>query len=285
MMKYLLLLCLLTLAHAQENNPEFFARLNQSLLQDYAAAKHGTIQQLANVIVVSGTTAHWYQHGKPVQEANLVNDNYLFLKSLAHISLSISALRAQANATQAIHYQRYEQMLHEVLPRIVKLPLTPAQRTRAQQLVALDIDLIQRLQQAGANTTAIYTRYYRAAKPLLEAHAADAAAEQLQLLETTISPWLNSLTNAQQQALYVVIGASVTANRHHLLKQFFAHALGTFEDDARLFVTENTFDPDTQLTVLSGYLLETQIGQWLGDKERLHRDITADGAARYLSRH
>jgi hypothetical protein len=291
MSKYFLLFLLIliqpkfALAQTQikKNEAQSFLDLNKSFLQDYNSAKQYNIQQIDNIIVTSGNTASWYQHGQLIYSASIVNDKYQLLKSLSHITLGISALFVQSDKIATTDYIRYHQTLEKLLSQLPKLSLTSGQLARQKQLILLDTDLIQKLEQQEANIDTIYEKYYHEVKPLIELNLADAAIEKLQIMKKVISPWLASMNKPEQQELYVVIAASVASRKHNLEGQFFAHYLGKFEDDEHLFVTENVFTPKDQLDVLSGYLLETKMGKWFGDEERFHRDLTADGAVRYLA--
>ena len=288
-LSFLIIICLCLQAQGKQaqDQSQFFSDLNNSFLQDYDIAKQYAVQQLPNIIVISGATANWYQKGKLVQSATIINEKYQLLKSLSHITLGISALRIKTEDTKDIEYKnihKYHQILQDILIRLKKLPLTKNQYKNQEQLILLNLKLIEQLQKQKADTTLKYEQYYYSALPLIEANAADAAIEKLQIMQQIITPWLTQLNELQKKELYAVIATTITSRKHNLEGQFFADILSIAEDDERLLITENIFTPEKQLKILGGYLLETKIGQWLGDKERLHRDITADGAAAYLAK-
>jgi hypothetical protein len=258
--------------------------MNNDMRADYALAASQLAKQVSPLIIFADGTLSFYRGGVLVSQAKPSNSRYVILKDLSHIVLRVYALLAlEATHEQERRLALLRQQLTQLEPLLATLPFAGDVRRRQYTIVTASNKLLQTLAVQPELRKKQVADYFNTMRPLLLLNVDAATKEQLALYQTITTPWLKQLTAQEKARLLVVIGGGMMARQLSLELQFFAKVLDTDITDKRLLYLDNQFTLKDELAGLGVYVLDTKTGEDVfTDKWRLHRDIRADAAKKYL---
>lgn len=116
------------------------------------------------------------------------------------------------------------------------------------------------------------------------ANVNEAAKDQLDELNHSVTAFLASLSEQERARYYVVVTGAHQARAGNLQMQYFRALLkepGPIEQ--RLLYAEHVFDEQGALSLLGKHVLDQQAGKaFFEDPARLQRDVLTDAAQSYL---
>lgn len=260
--------------------------LNRDLLRVYRAAKKLRLAQTSPVIVVAFGEAVLIRDGGE-ERVDFTPRAYDSAKDMSHTVLGFYGAAALALADPksdwANEFRSLRQRAAAVLPQLAALGFAGERREREARLLSGAIDFADRMLAAGAVTQEALTAYGHAMAPLVLANATDAAAAQLDGLDTLVRGWRDEIGEAAWKRLYVVILGPRMPRAGNLQFQYFVNALGSSAIDQRLFYAEGIFDVKGGLDLLATIVTDRELSAAVFDDPlRMDRDLLADGAEAHL---
>ncbi|BDU71424.1 hypothetical protein [Mesoterricola silvestris] len=229
----------------------------------YAEARAGALAAQGPVLVVSGDSLLLYRGRVRVAEAVIRSPRYHRLKGLAHVPLAIRLSAGNPERLAAL--------------RGWVAALEPgAGALREASLAFLD----------GGGDASGLDRYCAGMEGPLEALAREAAGLELEALEKAVGAWRRDLLAADWDRVRVVVIGSHMAREGEVGWQFFTRLLGEPGEGGRLVFAEEKWDPAEALKLLATHAVDGDLGRaFFGDPGRMHRDVLAPGAKKWLDSH
>ncbi|MEO8373505.1 MAG: hypothetical protein ABI806_30250 [Candidatus Solibacter sp.] len=271
---------------AQPSQPAALTALNDGFRAAYAEAKGRMLAANRPTLVVNGDTLSLLRDGHRV-EANTGTPIYDPVKSIAHIPLAIYVILTPGEG--ALDEARLKTLtgLRALIPPAeasldqVTLPATAL--ARQKEIVA---DCLAFLDDVAVKRT--YTRtalqaFTHRMTPLVMENAGDAARAQLDAVHAQVSKWRRELSPAEWERLHVVIIGPHMPREDLLVTQYFLRLLHERREGRRVVYAESLWQEPQAMDLLGTHLLDGSVGDaFFGDYMRMHRDLLADAAKKYL---
>jgi hypothetical protein len=254
----------------------------------YEQAKSAVLKDLSPILIVLGDRLVVYRYGTR-SELPYPLTAYAKLKSVAHIPLALFVLFT------AIGEDPLSQQLTEELERFDKF-ITGVQaslsddgfpesvRTRQQQILSASRALLANARKRGRLPQTELAAYCKQMGALQMANVNEAAKDQLDELNRSMTAFLASLNEQERASYYVVVTGAHQARAGNLQMQYFRTLLkerGPIEQ--RLIYAEHVFDEQEALNLLGKHVLDQRAGKaFFDDPVRLQRDVLTDAAQAYL---
>jgi len=260
-------------------------QLNAAFRSGYTEAKARSQPRGEPVLVVAGERLLLFQDRRQTAEAPIRPPLYHRLKAVAHVPLALSlmldpegeppaperlaALRALAAAARA-----------EVADRFPE-----PDRARQERILDASLALLDGFR-AGAPEPGRLRGFTRELGPLVLANAEAAAALELDQLDRAVGRFRQDLGPAAwSRARVVIIGAHM-AREGEVSLQYFCRLLGEPGEGGRIVFAEGLWEPAAALDLLATHRVDAGVGAaFFDDPARMHRDLLADGAQRWLDGH
>jgi len=273
---------ILFLAGLMLGGAEPLGQLNTAFHEAYAAVRAEAFAHQGPVLVVDGDRLVLYRDQTVVAEEVVRPPAYHLLKAVAHVPLAVR-LRLVAESPGDLGSLRDPlEAARQELPVAFPDPVL-----RARQLRILDAALAFLDQVQGRKASPQELDDYSAAMgPLLLANARDSAALELAALDRTVSAWRRQRLATDWDAVRVVIIGSHMARREEVSFQYFCRLLQAPGEGGRVVYAEEKWNPRDALTLLAGHRVDRELGRaFFHDPDRMHRDLLADGAKKWLEGH
>jgi hypothetical protein len=261
-------------------------RFNALFRESYAAAK--TASLAGPVLLVDGDRLLLYRNNAPVAERLIRPARYHRLKAVAHVPLALQVLCTAPAGPAAERLERLRTMQELARAARAELgswcdgPVLDRQRrildtSRCWMDALLSPEGLDSRRMAG---------FAGALGPLLLANAAEAAALELEALDQAVRGVRAGMAAADWRAAQVVIIGSHMAREGEVTQQYFTRLLGEPGEGGRIIYAEGLWRPGDALDLLATHRVDQAAGAaFFGDPMRMHRDILADGAERWLDAH
>jgi hypothetical protein len=277
-----------TVAQPAPSNPAEQAAddLNRDLLRVYRKAKAVRLAQTSPAIVIAFGEAVLLRGGSE-QRVDFTPGGYDRFKDMSHTVLGFYGAAALALADPksdwADAFRTLRGRASAVLPQLAALSFAGDRLERQTRLLRAAIDFADRMLAAGAVTQEALTAYARQQAPLVLANATEAAAAQLDGLNSLVQTWRAEMGEAEWQRLYVVVLGPRMPRAGNLQFQYFVNALGVPAVDQRLFYAEGILDVKGGLDLLATIVTDRELSATVfADRLRMDRDLLADGAEAHL---
>ena len=279
-MKRTILLCALLagLCPAQDS----LARLNDAFRAGYAEAKAASLAAGGPVLVVNGDRLLLYRNGRPVPGPDLPirPAAYHRLKAVAHVPLALHLLLTAPGAPGA----ELERIRSLAAAARADLPgsFAPPALERQERILDACLQLLDQ-RRDGALPPGRLAAFAAGMGPLVLANAEDAAGLELEALDRQVAGIRAGMAPGDWKAVRVVIIGSHMAREGEVGLQYFCRLLGEPGEGGRIVYAESLWDPADALALLATHSVDRGASAaFFGDPGRLHRDILADGARKWL---
>ncbi len=265
---------------------EALVAMNREFRAAYGLARAGIIDDFGPVILFDGESMT-LRRGKARAVVELKFPQYDRLKTVAHLPFSVYLLLYPAEGTipdkRLANLRRLLARAEAAYPTLGRQGFSPAQVERSEAIFALSFAQIKRALDAKTCSAAQATEFARTAAPLCLAHAADAAANQIDVMHAQVAAWRNDIPPADWAKLRVVVQGGPMPRRDNIAVQYFAKLLGVSGECNRLVYHESVYDEAKSMTFLGAHQLDADAARaFFNDPTRLKRDLLCDGAAAYL---
>jgi hypothetical protein len=286
MRPFLLLAGFLAQLAAQPSQPAALTALNDGFRAAYVEAKGRVLAANSPTLVVNGDTFSLLREGRRV-EANTGTPIYDPVKSIAHIPLAIYVILTPGEG--ALDEARLKTLagLRALIPPAeasldqVKLPA--ASLARQKQIVADCLAFLDEVASRRTFTRTALQAFTRRMAPLVMENVGEATRAQLDAVHAQVSKWRRELTPAEWERLHVVIIGPHMPREDLGVTQYFLRLLHERQEGRRVVYAESLWQEPQAMDLLGTHLLDGSVGEaFFGDYMRMHRDLLADAAKKYL---
>ena len=232
----------------------------------YREAKSRALATAGPVLLVEGDSLV-LRDGAAREAVKFLPEEYTKLKEVSHVPLGIFVALHGSNGALSEHTRgALEKLAAEIRP--AKDPV-----------LAASLELIERVLKRGAAEPAEIDAFARRMGPLVSANAEKAASMELDALAAQVEK-LRPRLGASFQV--VVMGAHM-ARTNEISVQYFQRLLGK---DREVIFAESLWDEEKALDLVATHLVDgAASAAFFGDPARLHEDMLAEGARKYLVAH
>lgn len=262
--------------------------LNDAFRAAYRRAKEADLARGGPVILAVGDSLV-LRRGAARQEVRYTPAVYHMLKMVAHVPLALDVLLATHEGTAEVdaaaldELRRIRGLIDAASPALETSGLSPEQLARARVMFAASRGFLDTVVQARKCSRDERVAFARQMNPLVMKNAAEAARAELDGMHARVSAWRREMSDAEWQALRVVILGSPAPREQNLAVQYFARLLDQPGEGRRIVYAESIRDEQKALDFLAAYEVDTTIGvDFFNDPERMHRDLLSDAAQEYL---
>jgi hypothetical protein len=258
-------------------------QFNAAFRETYARAKADTLTR-GVVLMVSGDELLLYRDGAQAAQATVRPALYHRLKAVAHVPLALHLLLGQGGGTR-------EQVLGlRALGAAARAGLErwafPPALARQEQILDGCLRLMDDRLGPGGLAPGRLEAFASAMGPLVLANADQAAALELEELHRQVARCRKQLAAGEWAALRVVVIGSHMAREGEVAMQYFQRLLGEAGEGNRIVFAEGLWQPRDALDLLATHRVDLDEGAaFFGEPMRMHRDILADGARKWLDDH
>ena len=162
----------------------------------------------------------------------------------------------------------------------------PADVARQERILDRSLQLLDDALRPGGIDKERLAAFARDLGPLLLANADAAAGLELAELDRATALLGKGLSQQEWQGLRVVIIGSHMAREGEVSQQYFCRLLDEPREGARVIYAEGLWRDKEAMDLLATHLVDLGAGAaFFGDPMRMHRDILADGARKWLEHH
>jgi hypothetical protein len=260
--------------------------LNQGFRAAYAQAKADALAGSGPVLVVSGDRLRLFRNGLQVSEAPLRPGLYHRLKAVDHVPLALQLLFGAPERKPTPARVAELRTLALAARDGLKPLFPPADLARQERILDRSLQLLDDALRPGGIPEERLAAFARDLGPPLLANAEAAAGLELAELDRATALLGKGLSARDWNGLKVVIIGSHMAREGEVSQQYFCRLLGEPGEGARIIYAEGLWQDKDALDLLATHLVDLGAGKaFFGDPMRMHRDILADGARKWLDNH
>jgi hypothetical protein len=249
-------------------DPDPLLRLNDRFQAGYARAKAARQAAGGPVLLVQGDRWCLYRHQA--------------LVAVAHVPLALHLLWTTGAGPAPAERRELAELVRAA--RTELLPdFPPNERPRQARILEACARLLETPGPLPAGRLAAFDAELG---PMLRANAEAAAGLELDRLHQGVTRLRGGLGPGEWGALRVVICGSHMARDGEVTLQYFCRLLGEAREGGRVVYAEGLRDPAAALDLLATHRVDAEAGAaFFADPDRMHRDVLADGAGRWLAAH
>jgi hypothetical protein len=271
---------------AQPKQPAALTALNDGFRAAYAEAKVRVLAANGPTLIVNGDTFSLLRDGRRV-DANTGTAVYDPVKSIAHIPLAIYVILTPGEGALDDGRLKTLSGLRALIPpaeaSLDQVKLSAASLARQKKIVA---DCLAFLDEVAARRTfsrAALQVFTRRMAPLVMENVGEATRAQLDAVHAQMSTWRREMTPAEWDGLHVVIIGPHMPREDLAVMQYFLRLLHEPREGRRVVYAESLWQESQAMDLLGTHLLDGSAGDaFFGDFMRMHRDMLADAARKYL---
>jgi hypothetical protein len=275
-------------ARADAPPPDALAQANADFRATYREAKARALASAGPILLVEGD-ALVLRDGAARKAVKFLPPGYTALKEASHVPLALFVLLHDAAGPLAAPARRALEALASELrrarPSLGTRPFPKGALARQEQLLDASAALVEAVAGRGAVAPGEVAGFARRMGPLLEANAEEAAALEIEALQKQVEAWRAELGPAWSRLHVVVIGSHM-ARTNEIALQYFERLLGEPDEGRRVVFAEGLWEEEKALDLLATHLLDGAASEaFFGNAARLHEDMLAAGARKYLQAH
>jgi hypothetical protein len=262
-------------------------QLNAAFRDAYAKARQESLARGGPVLMVSGDELVLYRHNVRLAGEVVRPAGYHRLKAVAHVALALHlVLGAQGGQTPDGAALRAIRALALAARDDLKHWASPADLPRQERILDGCLQLLDDQLKPDGLAPGRLAAFGAAMGPLVLANADTAAALELEALHRAVARFRKGMDAGDWTALRVVIIGSHMAREGEVASQYFARLLGEPGEGERIIFAESLWQPKDALDLLATHRVDLGAGAaFFGEPMRMHRDILADGARKWLDAH
>jgi hypothetical protein len=276
-------------ARLSAQEAEAFEQLNRAFREAHARGRAQVLEQSSPVILVDLETLVLIRNGQRT-EAKVVPPLYHRLKAVAHgplaVYLTLSNVGSEKIEDSKIPEIRQVRTVAKAALDAVSEDLFGPQRIgRQRDILQRSIDFLDQVLVSKSCSPVDLAAFARKLRPSIMANAEEAARIQLDAYDGKVAEWRGQMTAEEWGKLKVVVMGSALPRKDNLATQFFAKVLGEPGEGRRIVYAEALFEEPKALRLLATGQVDAEMAAaFFGDAGRLHRDLLADAASRYLKK-
>jgi hypothetical protein len=288
--RFVLCVAALLLVQLSARAADPFEKLNEALREQHANAREREWALRGPVILVEFDKLTLLK-GDDRKTVEVLPLQYHRLKSIAHAPLAIY-LTMEKEGDSPIGDQQLTR-LKDIAARIeaVRAVLNdsdfrPDALIRQREILDRSTTFIANALKTGSANSKDYPAFAIGIRPLIMKNVEEAAELQIRGYDAAVAGWKKSLSVTEWSKLKVVITGSASPRKQNLATQYFAQVLGVSGEGPRLVYAESLYDEAKALKLLNATAVDAKAGlAFFDDSSRLHRDLMADAAAKFLQDH
>jgi hypothetical protein len=258
-------------------------QLNAAFRESYVQAKADCLARGGPVLMVTGERLLLFRPGAKTAEEPLRPGLYHRFKEVAHVPLALYLLLSGPGTARSLAPLR---ALAAAARAGLKDWCPPADLPRQETILDACLGIMDAAAGPGGVPPARLAAFTGAMGPLVLANADRAASLELELLDRSVARFRAALGPAGFQALRVVIVGAHMARAGEVSLQYFLRLLGEAEEGGRVIYAESLWQPHDAMELLATHRVDQGAGAaFFGEPRRMHRDLLADGARKWLDNH
>jgi hypothetical protein len=274
-----------------KSDADLLGELNDSFRSAYADAMKEDTSSAGPIIIVGGGKAILLNSGKRQEEVEYLSPQYGILKTLDHVPLAIFVMLvnhtdAQLSDDKVKELESFRRSIAAAQARVSQLELSAEAKERARNLLGSATNFVEKVVSSERVGRAELNGFARQTEPVLMDNAYDAVSIELGALDKQVMIWKKKMSAVEWDNLHVVVMGGHMARQQEREMQYFQMLLGEREEGRRIIYLEGSSEVDSAIDLLAKHILDASIGDaFFADSMRMHRDILADAARRYLQEH
>lgn len=275
------------LSAAEPAGADPLAVLNASFREQYAVERQRSLVESGPILLLMGDTLTLLQAGER-EQADISPEEYRNLKAIDHAALGadlhLSRLTGrEMTAADRERIARYRQQVQSAYDALDAYDFSTAGVEQQTRILTLTLAVLDDALNATTFPAGRLQQFTRELGPLLLQNADAAARLQIDAIHAQVQTWRARLSQEDWSRLRAIVVGSQLPRRGALGVQYFARLLGEPGEGRRIIYAEALFDEERALRLAGTHLLDREIGiAFFNDDERMHRDLLADAAERYL---
>jgi len=266
--------------------PDPLAQLNAAFAEAYRQAKADARAGSGPVLLLTGDQLLLLRNGARSAAAEVRPPLYHRLKMVDHVPLALLLLGLAPD--RPVPPERLGELRGQV--RAARDGLVgwcpPDLRGRQELILDACAALLEAWPGPGRPVPGRLERLAAELGPLLLANAGDAAAAELEALDRAAARFRKDLGEDGWRSVRVVIFGAHMAREQEIALQYFTRLLGEPGEGGRIVFAEGLARPEEGLELLATHRVDGTLGgACFRDPARMHRDVLADGARRWLDAH
>jgi hypothetical protein len=249
------------------------SKLDRSFQDSYAEAKSQIRESLGPVIIVASDVM-LLRNGKR-ENVDFIPDEYTITKTIDHIPLDIFVILT--NATDKPLSDKTKSKLREVdafidktRPEVDKSGLPAASIPRQHKIMDMSKSFIAATLSAGA----------------ISHNADEAEAAALTKFDAIIAGWHKNMSADEWNRTNAIVVGGHMPRIENSSMQYLQKLFKQKQEGDRVIYFEGDFDEAKALDLLVSHILDRRIAiDFYTDPWRMHRDLLADAAKKYLKKH
>ncbi|MGA2081515.1 MAG: hypothetical protein ABSH53_13030 [Holophaga sp.] len=258
-------------------------QLNAAFRRAYAQAKADRLARGGPVVLVAGDQVLLFRHNAQVDQATFRQPLFHRLKEVSHVPLVLHLLLSGPVPGEDLQSLRG---LAQAARTGLETWCPPRSLDRQRRILDTCLGLLDEAAGPAPVPPERLAAFATALRPDLLADLDDAAALELEALDQAVARFRGELGPAEWASVKVVLlGAHMPRDQEGSL-QYFERLLGEAREGGRIIYAEGRDRPADGLDLLATHQVDFGMGAaFFGDPWRMHRDVLADGARRWLDAH
>jgi hypothetical protein len=265
------------------------SKLDRSFQDSYAEAKSQIRESLGPVIIVASDVM-LLRNGKR-ENVDFIPDEYTITKTIDHIPLDIFVILT--NATDKPLSDKTKSKLREVdafidktRPEVDKSGLPAASIPRQHKIMDMSKSFIAATLSAGAISHKELQSFTRSVSKLTLDNADEAEAAALTKFDAIIAGWHKNMSADEWNRTNAIVVGGHMPRIENSSMQYLQKLFKQKQEGDRVIYFEGDFDEAKALDLLVSHILDRRIAiDFYTDPWRMHRDLLADAAKKYLKKH
>lgn len=265
-------------------------QLNGLFRAAYRQAKADCLVRGGPVLVVDGDRLLLFRNDLEVARESIRPGSYHRLKAVAHVPLALLlVLSGPGRGPWSPERMAELGAMRDLTAKArqdLQADFPTADRPRQEQILDACLRLLDGCLRDGTVSPEPLAAFTRDMGPLVMANADEAAGQELEQLDRAVSRFRQRLGAGAWNGVRVVIIGSHMAREGEVSLQYFSRLLDEPGEGGRIVYAEGLWQPRDALALLATHQVDTSAGAaFFADPRRMHRDLLADGATRWLDRH
>ncbi len=264
--------------------------MNLRFRESYAKNRRGKIDKLGPVAIFREDKLILRYRGKR-EEFVIIPQQFTLLKSVSHIPLAIFVMledkagsRLDEDSIKTLTV--YAESIDKAASNIDKWKLSASSLARQHQIIDAGKAMIDRIVKSGTVNGDELQRFTREMGPLVLENAYESLALQLDVIDGRLKTWKEGISPEDWKRLRVAVMAPHMPREENSTVQYLQKMLKQNYEGEGIIYGEGKNEEDFAMDLIGTHVLDRQVAiNFFKDPWRMHRDLLADAAKRYLKSH